>query len=410
MASRRGAVSTVLGLCAALIPGAVRAQPLPSAPISLAGGRIVLGGDLAVSVGEKDELAYFNYTDYEHNALRLVRLSVLGEWRLAERLAVLGELRSENADEPRAYALYVRVRPWRDRAVDLQAGRIPPVFGTFARRLYATDNPLIGYPLAYQYLTTLRPDAIPRTADDLLAVRARGWRVQFPVGSTAPRPGVPIVTAFRWDTGVQVHAGDRAVQLAAAVTTGTLSSPRVRDDNGGKQVAARLELRPVFGLIAGLSAARGEWLSDAVQAMLPPGARGGDYTQQAFGVDLEYSRGHWLVRGETIVSAWRLPAVASPHIDGALVARATWAEGRYRLSPRFYAAARADRLDFSRLRGTLFGGAPTTWDAPVTRFEVGGGWYVQRNVIVKLVVQRNWRDGGRQRERTFVSAQAHYWF
>ena len=270
MTKRRGAVSTGLGLCAALLAATVvRAQPLPSTPLSLAGGRIVLGGDVAVSAGENDDLAYFNYTDYEHDALRMLRLSVLGEWRVVDRLAVLGEIRSENADQPRAYALYVRLRPWRDRPFDVQAGRIPPVFGAFARRVYGSDNPLIGYPLAYQYLTTLRPDAVPMTADDLLAVRARGWRVQFPFGSPAPRPGVPIVTAFRWDTGVELQAGDGPVRVAAAVTTGTLSSPRVRDDNGGKQVAARLELRPVIGLITGVSAARGAWLSDTVTAALP---------------------------------------------------------------------------------------------------------------------------------------------
>ena len=40
-------------------------------------------------------------------------------------------------------------------------------FGAFARRTYANDNPLIGYPLAYQYLTSLRPDAVPATADAL---------------------------------------------------------------------------------------------------------------------------------------------------------------------------------------------------------------------------------------------------
>ena len=37
---------------------------------------------------------------------------------------------------------------------------MPPTFGAFARRTYANDNPLIGYPLAYQYMTTMRADAL----------------------------------------------------------------------------------------------------------------------------------------------------------------------------------------------------------------------------------------------------------
>ena len=56
---------------------------------------------------------------------------------------------------------------------------MPPTFGAFARRTYATDNPLIGYPLAYQYLTSLRPDALPANADELLRMRGRGWLSQL---------------------------------------------------------------------------------------------------------------------------------------------------------------------------------------------------------------------------------------
>src|SRR5437660_527842 len=62
-----------------------------------------------------------------------------------------------------------------DLAFDIQLGRVPPTFGAFPRRAYSTDNPFIGYPLAYQYLTSLRADALPANADELLQMRARGW-------------------------------------------------------------------------------------------------------------------------------------------------------------------------------------------------------------------------------------------
>ena len=84
---------------------------------------------------------------------------------------------------------------------------MPPTFGAFARRTYASDNPLIGYPLAYQYLTSLRPDAHPgerrraaRQARPRLAGRS------YSLGNPAFEQGVPLVSAFRWDTGVQAHA------------------------------------------------------------------------------------------------------------------------------------------------------------------------------------------------------------
>ena len=84
-----------------------------------------------------------------------------------------------------AYAAYVRVQPWTAGPSRLQAGRIPTAFGGFSLRPYGNDNLLIGYPLAYQYLTSLVPTPIPRTADDLVAMRARGWFASLP----GRRPG-----------------------------------------------------------------------------------------------------------------------------------------------------------------------------------------------------------------------------
>jgi hypothetical protein len=392
-------------------PAAAQAQRLPEGPFTAAHGTITVGGEITITAGSRDDIAFFNYTDYEHNALRMFRMSLSGMWRPAARLAFLTELRSEDAQRVIPYALYVRVRPWRDRSIAVQAGRIPPVFGAFARRSYGTNNPLIGYPLAYQYLTSIRPDALPATADDLLLMRARGWRANYPVGDLAPGPGVPLVSAYRWDTGVQVHASNEHLEGAIALTTGTLSNPRVRDDNNRPQLSGRVAWKPAAGLVLGVSAARGAFLTGAVENSVAALNGRATHTQRALGLDGEYSRGYWIVRGEIIQSRWDLPALAAPRIDGPLRADAAFVETRYRITPRIFAAARADRLTFSQVRGQrLFGGLPTPWDAPVTRLEAGGGFYLQRNLTFRAVVQRNWRDAGRARNRTFVSGQLAYWF
>jgi hypothetical protein len=137
----------------------------------------------------------------------------------------------------------------------------------------------------------------------------------------------------------------------------------------------------------------------------------GGYYQRALGIDAEYSRDYWIVRGELIDSRWTIPAVGAPVLSDPLRATAAFVEGRYRFGPRYFAAARADRLTFSRIRGErLFGGVPTPWDAPVTRVEAGGGVFLRRNLTARAVVQRNWRDAGRVTARTFVSGQLAYWF
>lgn len=378
---------------------------VPSEPVSLGGGRVVLGGELAASVAPDDE-GFFNYTTYEVTTLRQLRLGLSGLFRVTDRISVLGELRSENLQTIAPFALYARIRPFPGRRLDIQIGRIPPTFGSFSRRAYSHDNPLIGYPLAYQYLTSLRPDAAPADADELLRMRGRGWLSSFSLGNSEPTPGVPLVSAFSWDTGVQVTTGWNVVTVSAAVTTGTASNPRVADDNGGKQLAVRVSAEPATGLLLGGSFAQGEFLDRRVRALV---AAGTDerYEQRAYGADVEYSRDHWIVRAESVMSEWQIPLWGSGPEGRPLRALAASVEGRYTIFPGVYAAARAEHLTFSRIRTAT---RVDEWDAPVTRFEVGGGYYLQRNVVARATVQRNTRDGGRVPSSTFVSGQLLYWF
>jgi hypothetical protein len=401
---------TLLGIAFVLAAGRAAAQTLPAGPITALGGRLVVSGEVSATVGPADDAAFFNYTDYEHNALRVFRMAVSGMWRPFEQIALMGELRSEDLEEPLPYAVYVRVRPWRSQAFSIQAGRIPPSFGAFARRTYSASNALIGYPLAYQYLVSIRPDSIPASPDDLLRMRARGWLSNFQLGSLTPAAGIPLISAFRWDTGVQANWRYRTLDLTTSITSGTLSDPHVSDNNAGKQISGRLALRPTTGLVLGASAARGEWLSKNVSAILPLALASSSHPQRTLGADAEYSRDHWIVQGEVVSSRWTMPFVAPFPVDQTLSALGVWVEGRYRVTPRLFVGGRADHLGFSRVTGTLFGGVPTPWDAPVNRIEVGGGYYLQRNLIARAIVQRNSRAGGRIRNSTFASMQLAYWF
>jgi hypothetical protein len=359
------------------------------------GSRLLLAGEATGTLGPEDR-GYFNETDYGENALRLLRLALAGELRLGDRLALVGEARSHNLDAPELQALYLRARPLRARRFDLQAGRVPPVFGSYARRRYTDGNPLIGYPLAYQYLTAIRPDALPATTDDLARMRASGWRLDYPVGAPYPRAGLPLVSALRWDTGLTARLSGDALELDLALTQGTVSSPRVRDDNGGKQLAGRLEWRPAPGLVAGASAARGAYLDRRLE---PLAAGSFPSRQRAIGLDLEYSRGPALARGELLRVSWDMPALRAPEVRGPLAATAGFLELRWRLAPGLDLAARADRLSFAR-----------GWDAGVSRLEAAVAYSLRRQLRLKAAYQHNWRAGGYRREAGFVACQAHLWF
>ena len=397
-----------LWAAALVVAGALpaSAQTLPSEPVVLNGGRVTLGGDISWSIAPEDT-GFFNYTDYEHSTLRMFRLSLAASVKAGDHLALLAEIRSENGEHPQPYGLYLRIRPWAERRFDIQVGRVPPTFGAFARRSYAAENPLIGYPIAYQYLTSLHPDALPANADELLRMRGRGWLSNFSIGNTAPDRGVPLVNAFRWDTGVQVHAATELMDATASVTTGTLSNPRFSDDNSGRDLAGRLVLRPVPGLVVAGSAARGPFLARSAPRAVNSDEETNAFTQTAWGGDIEYSRGYYLVRVETVSSTWTLPSFGDPQGSLPLGATATSVEGRVKIRPGLYAAARLDHLGFSEIAGSA---ARATWDAPVTRLEIGGGYSIQRNLIVKLAYQHNSREGGRVQDLSLTALQVVFWF
>ena len=401
-----GCVRASVLVCVVLLTGrAATAQVLPEEPISVFGGHVVFGAEVTGTFAPEDP-GFFNYTSYEFSALRNFRMSMTTEIRANDHVQVLGEIRFDQGRVLEAYGLFVRVRPWPQRRFDIQAGKVPPTFGAMTRTAYGSSNLLIGQPLAYQYLTSIRADALPGAVDDLLRMRGRGWLSSFPVGNVAPGPGLPIVNTSAWDTGVQAHGVNGMVEWTGAVTAGSLSDPRFHDNNRSRQVAGRAVVRPLASTALGVSAARGAWVDRSLEQQVT-GEESDPSQQIGLGLDAEYSAGAFLVRGEAIRSSWHMPSRSPVDFREPLVAWSSLIEGRYKIMPGLYVAMRGDRLDFSKVRGRA---GPAEWDAQVWRFETAVGYSITRNIMVKGAWQKNGRDGGRVRKDALFGAQVLYWF
>ena len=170
-----------------------------------------------------------------------------------------------------------------------------------------------------------------------MAQRGRGWLVRYPVGSTEPGPGLPLVNAERWDTGVQLRLGREPLSLALAVTQGTLCYPRVARRQRRQAGLGPARLDAVALVVAGLSGAAGEFLAREVLDVLPASAQG-TYRQKARGPRLRSGPpGYWIVRAEAVWSRWDLPALEATRIEEPLDALGVFAEARYKLRPGLYA-------------------------------------------------------------------------
>lgn len=361
------------------------------------GWRLVVAGQAQGSYGS-DDAGDFNATRSGYVPQRLFRLALSTELRAGSRAALLAEVRSDNLKHVEVSALYLRLGLLASPALDLQAGRIPPLVGGFTRRYSTSAGPLLGTPLPFQYPTSLRPDLLPPGPDVLL--RVRGYGAQSQSGGPYASIGLPLVEGRDWDTGLQARLAAGPVELAAAFTRGSACFPVVADDNDSHAWSTRLQWRPTFGLVLGLSAERGAYLSHSAaygywsQALLEKQHQ----TVAAF--DGEYSAGHAVLRLELLRSAWEAPTVRPGQ---PLVAWSAVVEGVYKLAPGLTAALRGEHLGFDRLAGRRLA---DTWDAPLWRVEAGLSRALRRNVHVMGSYQHNWRDGGPRRQAGLVAGRA----
>lgn len=401
----RLAAGKALLLCLVALsrPATARAQHLPALPLTFGEGRVVISGDLAAS-GAPEDLGFFNYSDYEHSTLREVRVGLAAEVKVSRRVALLGEVRTGEFSHLHPFSFFARVQPWPDRRLSIQAGRIPPTFGAYTRRAYSRDNPLIGYPMAYQYLISLRTDAVPTSGDDLVRMRGRGWLSAFSAGANTLDRGVPLVTVFSRDTGIQVSGGGGPVDVSVAVTAGSPSSPRLHDGNTGVTLSTRATVAAAPGVTLGASYASGAFLPDRLRML---GSRPWQGGQRVAGLDLEAAGGRWVTRADLVLSEWRMPVINRPALTGPLRAVAAALEVRRNLAPGFYVAGRAERMLFNTVPTT---GGRADWEAAVTRVEIGAGYALLRNLVARTSVQVNRRDGGRVRENVLPAAQLLFWF
>lgn len=384
-----------LSFAAALVmAGPVSAQVLPSQPVTFLDGRLTVSGDVSAAFSTSDHGTYFNYGDYQYDTMRLVRLGAAASLRLGPRVTAGADVRAEGETEGgpwRVYpvSLFLRVRPFAASSFAVAAGIVQPAFGAFMQRRYGVDNLLIGYPLAYQYTTGVRADALPATANDVLNNRARGWAPKYSIGAGSGVSGLPLINATGWSPGVTVSAHSATMSATVAVTKGGLAAPGSVSWNGGWEVTGRVELRPATGLVLGVSGARGSFVDERLSPIVATAVSNRDPRETAVGLDAEYSWGYWLVRMETVISLRTYPAFLAPYLLDPLTAVAIDGEVRYKIRPGLYAAARVGHLAF----GTIDGSAgPAGWDADVTRVEAGLGYSIIRNVLVKAVYQYNRRD------------------
>jgi hypothetical protein len=137
----------------------------------------------------------------------------------------------------------------------------------------------------------------------------------------------------------------------------------------------------------GVAATRGPYLSDNVNAMLPPGAEWQDYRQTIVAADARLSFDNVVTHAEVAWSSYEVPTMAN-EVRGL----GAFGEVRVAHSPRVFSALRVERFRYPFIRpnsATSWRGVEVTqWNA-----EAGVGYRISPSAIAKLSYRRDYWPG-----------------
>ena len=230
------------------------------------------------------------------------------------------------------------IRYTRSRALVLDAGIIPHIVGAFASRRASTRNPLIG-----------EPD---------------GYAVTYPVGARL--------------AGKMAY-GDYRIGVVSLPVYNERYMPK---PTASARLAVGGGLTPVAGVRIGISATQGPWLRDDMSAATLHGRSWKSYEQRVLGFDAELSRGYADFHGE-LAHAWHEVPGRPRLVHGS----AWYAELAYAVTPRIFAAARAEENDYPYLRP--FGAFWSANDVRVSNGEVGMGYRFAAQQTLKVTYRRD---------------------
>jgi len=202
---------------------------------------------------------------------------------------------------------------WKDTTISVKVGKLSSAFGSFPLRYDDAVNPLNDQPLPYTYLALRSPTAggesyglTPVTLYGLPAAEVDfSWRrVDSRFQLTNSSPYNPL----------SLSQGGQYPQWTAG---------------GGYTIRQ--------GLRVGMSAHRGPWLDSSFKPFVPLGSSLSDYLATGLGVDGQWARGGWSVGGE-----WQRFAYSFPGSPKPTVLNFGYVELKRIISPRWYAAFRAN--------------------------------------------------------------------
>lgn len=342
----------------------------------------------------------------ERDTLLNPRLTVFLDAQWGESLYAFGQARLDRGFDPgersiegRLDEFAVRWSPAGRREFTVQLGKFATVVGNWTARHDSWRNPFITAPLAYEQLTGLWDNEPPNSLSQLLFwshVRA-GPR---PVSETHVR--VPVLWGASYTLGAAAAGSVGRFRYALEVKNASLSSrPAAWELHQASwrhpTISGRLRYVPDPRWEFGWSASAGSYLLPEAAAFIPSGHGRGDYRQIVVGQDVTFAWRHLQLWAEVYACRFEVPTVG----DAELVSY--YVEAKYKLGPRWFAAARWNQQLFGRMAERSM---EHRWGRNAWRIDLAPTFRLSANAQVKLQYSLQEGDHDRGGLTHFVAAQA----
>jgi len=254
--------------------------------------------------------------------------------------------------------------------LDFRIGRFATIFGNWVPRQNAWDNAFIAPPLPYDQTTSVTDNAAPPNA--VAFTNRRNVNVNN-------KTWLPIIWGPVYTQGGAAFASWEDFTLAVSGTNKAISSrPGVWDDLdfGEPAFTGRLGWRPNAEWDLGVSGSVGAYLLNSAAFSIPLGTDIDDYDQITIGADAAWAFGDWQVWAEFFFSQFDVPNVADP-----AQAFSYYIEGKYKVTPQFYAALRWGQQFYNEIDTVL---GSRNWDNDMLRTEAALGYKFDRHSLFKV--------------------------
>ncbi|MGI8821275.1 MAG: hypothetical protein ACR2ID_10475 [Chthoniobacterales bacterium] len=322
------------------------------------------------------------------------RLTLFLDAQIGPRIYFFAQSRLDRGFDPRdqgpqlrldEYAL--RVTPWEDGRLSLQAGKFATVVGQWVSRHLSWDNPFVNAPLVYENVTSLEDRAAPQLPFD---GRLDDAKDEY----------IPVIWEPSYATGASAAGRLGKVEYAIELKNAALSSrpeswDATRVDFAHPTVSGRVGFRPDEAWNMGFSASDGAYFRPEAQATLPPGRGLGDYHQTLLVQDISFARHHLQLWAEFHEGRFNVPRLGEADTFGYFF------EAKYRFAPQLTGAVRWNQQFFSDLpTGT---GQEVPWSRDASRIEAAVSYRFTVHTQLKLQYYLTLQEDPGELSHTFAA-------